>query len=91
MRTSIDMADDMSQLDSKPATVAVLGLGQLPHSVYRRRSYVFPGALGLVAMKNLLEAGFEVTGFDKNAYVGGLWNYTEHDTTISVLASMRLS
>lgn len=44
------------------------------------------GPAGLVALKNLLEEGFEVTGFDKNPYVGGLWQYTEEDKT-SVLQS----
>lgn len=45
-----------------------------------------PGALGLVTLKNLLEKGFEVTGFDKSDAVGGLWNFTEHQQT-SVLES----
>lgn len=44
------------------------------------------GAIGLVAVKNLLEEGFDVTGFDSNAYVGGLWRFTEDDKT-SVLGS----
>ncbi|KAF2018251.1 FAD/NAD(P)-binding domain-containing protein [Aaosphaeria arxii CBS 175.79] len=44
------------------------------------------GALGLVTIKNLLEEGFDVTGFERNAYVGGLWQYTEDDKT-SVLQS----
>jgi len=44
------------------------------------------GPAGLVALKNLLEEGFEATGFDKNLYVGGLWQYTEGDKT-SVLQS----
>lgn len=48
------------------------------------------GALGLVAVKNLMEEGFDVTGFDKNEYVGGLWHYTEENKT-SVLPSMHLS
>ncbi|KAJ4288989.1 hypothetical protein N0V90_011331 [Kalmusia sp. IMI 367209] len=51
-------------------TVAVIGLGPL----------------GLVTLKNLLEEGFEVTGFDRNIYVGGLWQYTEDDKT-SVMQS----
>ena len=38
-------------------------------------------------MKNLLEEGFDVTGFDKNAYVGGLWHYNE-GATLSVLKSV---
>jgi dimethylaniline monooxygenase (N-oxide forming) len=45
------------------------------------------GALGLVAMKNLLEVGFDVTGYDKHPYVGGLWNYNESKDAISVLPS----
>lgn len=44
------------------------------------------GPAGLVALKNLLEEGFDVTGFDKSPYVGGLWQYTEEDKT-SVLTS----
>ena len=51
-------------------TVAVIGLG----------------VLGLVAVKNLAEEGFDVTGFDANSYVGGLWHFTEDDKT-SVLPS----
>lgn len=37
-------------------------------------------------MKNLAEEGFEVTGFDRNSYLGGLWNYDE-GAKISVLES----
>lgn len=39
------------------------------------------GALGLVAVKNLVEEGFDVTGFERNDYVGGLWKYTEEEKT----------
>lgn len=39
------------------------------------------GPAGLVALKNLLEEGFDATGFDRNPYVGGLWQYTEEDKT----------
>ncbi|OAL71578.1 hypothetical protein A7D00_4483 [Trichophyton violaceum] len=56
-------------MSEKAPTVAVLGLG----------------ALGLVSMKNLLEEGFNVTGFDRNSYVGGLWHYNEENKNISVL------
>ncbi|KAJ0302779.1 hypothetical protein COL5a_004600 [Colletotrichum fioriniae] len=42
-------------------TVAVVGLG----------------ALGLVALKNLREEGFEAVGLDRNDYVGGLWHFDE--------------
>lgn len=44
------------------------------------------GPAGLVALKNLIEEGFEVTGFDRNPYVGGLWQYTTEDKT-SVLTT----
>lgn len=38
-------------------------------------------------MKNLLEEGFDVTGFDRNEYLGGLWHYDER-VKISVLESI---
>ncbi|KAF5629961.1 flavin depend monooxygenase [Fusarium tjaetaba] len=57
-------------MDKQPQKVAVIGLG----------------IAGLVAVKNLLEAGFDVTGFERSEYVGGLWHYTEQDKT-SVLPS----
>lgn len=41
--------------------------------------------MGIVAVKNLLEEGFSVTGFDRNGYVGGLWHFTEDEDTLSVL------
>ncbi|KAJ4262725.1 hypothetical protein NW757_000981 [Fusarium falciforme] len=43
------------------------------------------GAMGIVTVKNLLEEGFNVTGFDRNGYVGGLWHFTEDEDTLSVL------
>ncbi|KAH7394578.1 dimethylaniline monooxygenase 2 [Pyrenochaeta sp. MPI-SDFR-AT-0127] len=46
-------------------TVAVIGLGPA----------------GLVAVKNLAEEGFDVTGFDRHSYIGGLWQYNEADQT----------
>lgn len=52
-------------MDKEAPTVAVVGLG----------------VLGLVAVKNLTEEGFNVTGFDRNDYVGGLWHYTDEDKT----------
>lgn len=37
------------------------------------------GAQGLVAVKNMLEQGFDVTGYEKDEYVGGIWHYSaEH-------------
>lgn len=41
--------------------------------------------MGLVAVKDLLEEGFHVTGFERSAYVGGLWHFTEDKDTLSVL------
>ena len=43
------------------------------------------GAMGIVGVKNLIEEGFHVTGFDKSDYVGGLWHYTDEKDTLSVL------
>lgn len=37
------------------------------------------GAQGLVTVETLLEEGYDVTGFDKNEYIGGIWYYSaEH-------------
>jgi dimethylaniline monooxygenase (N-oxide forming) len=55
-------------------TVAVIGLG----------------AHGLVALKNLLEEGFDVTGFDSNSYVSGLWHYTP-EAEVSCLQSTHVN
>ena len=51
------------------ARVAVIGLG----------------ACGLVALKNLRQAGFDAIGFESNPYVGGLWKFTDDPTKTSVL------
>lgn len=37
------------------------------------------GPLGLMALKNLLEAGFDAVGFECRSYVGGLWKYSNDD------------
>ncbi|TQV99337.1 hypothetical protein V2A60_004811 [Cordyceps javanica] len=55
----------------KGTTVAVVGLG----------------GMGIAAVKNLIEENFEVTGFDKSAYYGGLWHFTEDKATLSILES----
>lgn len=55
------------------------------------------GAAGLVAVKNLKEEGFNVTGFERNGYVGGLWKYSDNeytsvlDTTIVNISKERVS
>ncbi|KIW95570.1 uncharacterized protein Z519_04155 [Cladophialophora bantiana CBS 173.52] len=41
------------------------------------------GPLGLMALKNLKEDGFEVSGFEKRSWVGGLWKQS-YDSTLSV-------
>lgn len=41
--------------------------------------------MGIVAVKNLREEGFDVTGFERSSYVGGLWHFTEDEETLSVL------
>ncbi|KAF4439181.1 flavin depend monooxygenase that catalyses the oxidation of rubrofusarin to 9-hydroxyrubrofusarin [Fusarium austroafricanum] len=57
-------------MEQQPQKVAVIGLG----------------VMGLVAVKNMIEEGFDVTGFERSGYVGGLWHFTEQDRT-SVLPS----
>lgn len=39
------------------------------------------GALGIVTLKNLLEEGFAVTGFEKHDSIGGLWRFTDASQT----------
>lgn len=57
-------------MGSRPAPrVAVIGLG----------------ACGLVTLKNLLEAGFDATGFDRNDYIGGLWKFSFDSNKTTVL------
>lgn len=41
--------------------------------------------MGIVAVKNLREEGFDVTGFERSSYLGGLWRFTEDEETLSVL------
>lgn len=68
----------------EPATVAVIGLGKFPVRPLVKKALTLDrnaGALGLVTVKNLAEAGFAVTGFDRNEFVGGLWHYTDDDRT----------
>lgn len=41
--------------------------------------------MGIVAVKNLLEEGFDVVGFERSSYIGGLWHYNENEDTLSIL------
>ncbi|TKA78585.1 hypothetical protein B0A55_03873 [Friedmanniomyces simplex] len=50
----------MEEAPRATCTVAVVGLG----------------AHGLATLKNLVEEGFDATGFDSNTYVGGIWHAT---------------
>ncbi|KAJ6264082.1 hypothetical protein Dda_0223 [Drechslerella dactyloides] len=47
------------------------------------------GSAGITAVKNLREQGFEAVGFERNDYVGGLWQYTPDENVTSVLKSTR--
>ncbi|KAL1953039.1 hypothetical protein VTO42DRAFT_3748 [Malbranchea cinnamomea] len=49
----------MANRASHSSTVAVIGLG----------------CVGLVSLKNLLDEGFQVTGYERNSYIGGIWKY----------------
>ncbi|KFY16435.1 hypothetical protein V492_01344 [Pseudogymnoascus sp. VKM F-4246] len=55
----------------KKGRVAVIGLG----------------AYGIVTVKNMLEVGFDVVGYDRNEYIGGLWTVTADPGKTSVLPS----
>ncbi|RMZ67375.1 dimethylaniline monooxygenase 2 [Pyrenophora seminiperda CCB06] len=61
-------------------TVAVIGLE------YTKLTY--KGPAGLVALKNLRDEGFSVTGFDRNSYIGGLWQYSANDHTSVLQTTM---
>ncbi|KAL5086630.1 hypothetical protein Trisim1_008882 [Trichoderma cf. simile WF8] len=61
----------MEDMESRRQRVAVVGLG----------------AMGIVAVKNLLEEGFDVVGFERSNYVGGLWHFTEDEETLSIIES----
>jgi len=65
--------------------VAVIGLGKHTE-IHTITCLSSKGALGLVTLKNLVEEGFDVVGFERNSYIGGLWQYTEQRQT-SVLKS----
>jgi dimethylaniline monooxygenase (N-oxide forming) len=50
--------------------------------------------MGLVTLKNMLEAGHDAVGLERNAYVGGLWHFapsTPDSTSVSVLESTRIN
>ena len=47
----------------------------------------FKGAYGIVTVKNMLEVGFDVVGFERHDYIGGLWKATDDPSQTSVLPS----
>ena len=51
-----------------------------------RVALIGAGPLGLMALKNLTEDGFDVTSFEKRAYAGGLWN-AANDSHVSVTSN----
>jgi len=51
----------------------------------KRVAIVGAGPLGLIATKNFVEEGFDVTTFERNEYVGGLWHITSDPTQTCVL------
>jgi cation diffusion facilitator CzcD-associated flavoprotein CzcO len=55
----------------KPISVAIVGTG----------------IAGLAAMKEFLEAGFDVTAFEKHEEVAGIWAYNEDPSVRSVAKS----
>ncbi|KAF2762583.1 FAD/NAD(P)-binding domain-containing protein [Pseudovirgaria hyperparasitica] len=60
--------------DTKKTRVAVLGLG----------------LTGVTTVKNLVEIGLDAVGFDKNGYIGGLWQWTKNPNQTSILKSMSI-
>ena len=44
------------------------------------------GVLGLLAIKNLLEQGLQVTAFERNEYLGGTWHASQNPEQVSALA-----
>ena len=43
----------------------------------KRIAVIGAGPVGLTTIKNLLERGHNVTGYEKQSSIGGLWNYQE--------------
>jgi dimethylaniline monooxygenase (N-oxide forming) len=48
-----------------------------------RVAIIGAGPVGLMALKNMRENGFDAVAFEKRSYIGGLWKYT-NDGSISV-------
>ncbi|EPS36293.1 hypothetical protein H072_10174 [Dactylellina haptotyla CBS 200.50] len=45
------------------------------------------GCTGLACLKNLREQGLNAIGFDRNKYIGGIWQYTTNENVTSVIQS----
>ena len=74
------------------AKVAVIGAGKdyFAFLCCCPAKVIFIGPQGLCALKNLREEGFEVTLFEKCAYIGGAWQFTESRDQTCVLPSKRV-
>jgi heterodisulfide reductase subunit A-like polyferredoxin len=65
------------------ANCTMMNLGS--DGLRKRVAIVGAGPLGLIATKNFVEEGFDVTTFERNEYVGGLWHITSDPTQTCVL------
>ncbi|VUC25460.1 unnamed protein product [Clonostachys rosea] len=59
--------------------------------LHRTVAVVGLGAMGIVTVKNLLEEGFDVTGFERQNYIGGVWHFTEDKDTLSALEDTEIN
>jgi heterodisulfide reductase subunit A-like polyferredoxin len=71
------------QVTSISDNCAMMNLGS--DGLRKRVAIVGAGPLGLIATKNFAEEGFDVTTFERNEYVGGLWHITSDPTQTCVL------
>ena len=47
---------------------------------YKKIAVIGAGPVGLVALKSFLEQGHDVTAYEQQSSIGGLWNYQEDDS-----------
>ena len=77
-------------MDVVPGRVAVIGLGESSHNTARlqRLTQSSKGVSGITAVKNLVDQGFDVTGYERNDFIGGLWQFNEDPEQTTALRSM---
>lgn len=76
--------------DAANIRVAVLGLGAcylIQDILSLITVLTFPGIAGVGTLKNLVEAGFDAVGFERNEYIGGLWQWTSNKNITSATKS----